>query len=675
MLKTVFKNLKSMALFLPLFMLLFSADVFAVPANSKPMEYTQSDGSKITVSLHGDEYFHYYADLEGYLLILADDKDFHYIKKDGDSLFLFPSIEEAYGNKLMISDLYDEDIKRQFAILSGRGTGEGFKKEIREPVTLDKLEGEAGDAGLDSIMDSSGLKTMPLITIVVSFNNVPYREDYVWSEKLYGEGDTLQNYYYEMSDHKFTFVPAEENCEIDNGTTGFDEINDGIIHVTVGRDHGVWEDLNNDDAWADLAVVLREALEKSAYYYIDITKYDKNNNRQIDTNELGISFIIAGYNCANMLDPSVSANERLWPHKFSFSCNALGLTYIPYIAIAENIKHTGYPEKQEYPGVIYHELGHYIGFQDLYDIYYYEEDHPELAKWRGYDTDLLSIMHTGSYATEREGGNYKATGIDAFNRALLHWIEPEEVTEDGVYTLSSQESSNGYNILRIPTGRKGEYYLLENRRAEGMDEGLWKYGDYMANGEQSKDPNGIVIWHIEKNVYDEYEFDNEVNTADHCPAVMPLFPEGKAAGDSYINWQFSEYTLDFNNSLPNFRLPFYNRSNFEKVFKNTEGYEKGLFLPLYGEGNDKDDPDKRTLSGINLRFIDDPSRDIRVEISGLPEKVTDRFESGKALSEILTEEDKALLNDPDASTVSKNELLSAVNRAIDKRVEGVSTLS
>ncbi|MCR4590869.1 MAG: hypothetical protein K5668_08620, partial [Lachnospiraceae bacterium] len=642
-----------------------------MPANSTPMEYTQSDGSKITVSLRGDEFFHYYADLDGYILVWDDDNDYHYVKRDGDILSLF-SVGETDGEKLMVSELSDGDIKRRFAALTGQGTGDELREEAAEPVTLDRLDGENGDSELDSVSGSPGLKTLPLITIVVSFNNVPYREDYVWSNKLYGDGDTLQNYYYEMSDHKFTFVPAKESCEIHNSTPGFDEKDDGIIHVSLDSAHGEWGTLS-DNSVEEIADTLVDVLN-AADPYIDIFDYDKNGNGDIDENELGVSFIFAGYNAASSMNPSVSADQLLWPHQHCiYLINNGEVARVPYIAITDRKKIIGQQERQDYPGVMYHELGHYLGFKDLYDSQFIEKYYPELAKWRGYDFYLLSVMHGGIYATDSTGED-KATGIDAFNRALLHWIEPEEVTKNGIYTLSSQESSNGYNILRIPTGRKGEYYLLENRRAEGMDEGLWKYGNCMANGEYC-DPNGIVIWHIEKNVYDEYEFYNEVNTADHCPAVMPLFPEGKATGDNYENWQFSEYTLDFNDSLPNYRLPFYNKSNFEKVFKNTEGYEKGLFLPLYGEGADKDYPDKRTLSGINLRFIDDPSRDIRVEISGFPEKVTDRFESGRALSEILTEEDKALLNDPDASTVSKNELLSAVNRAIDKRVEGVSTLS
>ena len=190
---------------------------------------------------------------------------------------------------------------------------------------------------------------------------------------------------------------------------------------------------------------------------------------------------------------------------------------------------------------------------------------PENAKWRGYEANFLSIMHGGNYATDR-AGNYKATGFDAFNRALLGWIEPQDVTYNGIYTLSSQESANGYNILRIPTERENEYYLLENRMSESRDEGLRYYGRHRINGENN-DPNGIVIWHIEKNIYDRYVYDNRINTEDHCPAIVPLFPEGRATGDPPDNWQFSEYTLDFNNTVPDNKFPFYSRDNFERIFK------------------------------------------------------------------------------------------------------------
>lgn len=669
-----------MLLFLPLLMLLLSVDVFAVPANPAPREYTQSDGSTITVIQRGDEYFHYYADDNGKLLVLAEDNDFYHVKRDGDSLSLFSLKEETGSNPLTVSDLSDEDIKREFSILTGQGTGDEFKESVTEPVTLDRLEGERGDGKLNSAGGSAGLKTMPLVTIVVGFNDTPYKDEFVWSEKLFGEGDSLRNYYYEMSDHKFTFVPAEESCVSSNSTRGFDEINDGIIHVTLDRDHGSWGDLNNANI-ADLLQALGEAVQKAGDY-MDFSRYDTNKNRVIDNNELGISFIVAGYNAAEPQDASVSQSQLLWPHQYAFYYNLRvdNVRIYSYIAISECEKYQVQGDKQEYPGVVYHELGHYLGLQDLYDSKYIETDRPQDALWKGYNIYLLSIMGNGNYATDR-AGNYKATGFDAFSRAKLGWIEPQDVTYNGIYTLSSQESSNGYNVLRIPTERENEYYLLENRMSEGRDEGLRNYRNYWLDG-GNYDPNGIVIWHIEKNIYDRYAQNNEINTADHCPAVIPLFPEGRATGDTVSDWQFSEYRLDFNDTLPNFRFPFFSSSNFEKVFRYTDGREKGLFLPLYGEGADVDRPDRRSLSGINIRFIEGPSRDIKVEISGLSdrpvEKVPDmpeRFDSGEALSDIITEKDIEILNDPDASTVSKNELLSAVNKAIDNRVNESSTLS
>ena len=345
--------LKAMLLFLPLLTLFLSVDAFAVPANPAPREYTQSDGSTITVIQRGDEYFHYYADDNGKLLVLADDNDFHYVKRDGDSLSLFSLTEETDGDFLTVSDLSDGDIKRRFAILSGQGTGEEFKESIPEPVTLERIEGETGDAGtgdagINSLSDPSRLRTMPLVTIVVGFNDLPYKDEYVWSEKLFGEGDSLKSYYYEMSDHKFTFVPAEESCVSSNATRGFDEINDGIIHVTLDRDHGSWGDLNNNANIADLLRALGEAVQKAGDY-MDFSRYDTNRNGIIDNNELGISFIVAGYNAAERLDRSVSQNQLLWPHQYNF-LNDLRVDNVriySYIAISECVKYPNQNDKQE----------------------------------------------------------------------------------------------------------------------------------------------------------------------------------------------------------------------------------------------------------------------------------------------------------------------------------------
>lgn len=62
---------------LSVFATLFMAmSVFASKANSEPFTVKQSDGTELTVVLHGDEHFHWYSTLDGAVLARIDGQFF-----------------------------------------------------------------------------------------------------------------------------------------------------------------------------------------------------------------------------------------------------------------------------------------------------------------------------------------------------------------------------------------------------------------------------------------------------------------------------------------------------------------------------------------------------------------------------------------------------------------------
>src|SRR4051812_22048500 len=49
-----------------------TSPVRAVSADPKPFEFTQPDGSKVTLYLRGDEFFHWHEDTNGYTVVSHD---------------------------------------------------------------------------------------------------------------------------------------------------------------------------------------------------------------------------------------------------------------------------------------------------------------------------------------------------------------------------------------------------------------------------------------------------------------------------------------------------------------------------------------------------------------------------------------------------------------------------
>ena len=593
---------------------------------------------------------------------------------------------------------YSDDQSNALESGDAEDTHEFRIKHPDKPVTPDSIRGDY--AGGLRIQGAAAEKTLPLVMIVVSYNNIGYDKRHEWYDDLFGDKDSLQDYYSIMSNGKFTWVPAEETCcndrlpEKDTVSDRFDVVNDGIIHVKLDEDHGEWGDLTNSEKMDTIDASIIRAIEKAGEY-IDFARYDTNHNKIVENNELGVGFILAGYSGAETDTTSKFFNAHkemmLWSHQS-------GLTYpddktgyvdgvrvasyivVPDSTVKDSEKEDDSDEnlEKENLGVVYHELGHYLGLPDFYDTDYLEEKEPEKAVWKGYDSSFLSLMDAGNHAEDPEG-NKRPSAFDAWSRAFLKWEEPETADEDGEYTLYSQESGK-YNILKIPTEIDSEYYLLENRRTEGIDSGLHTYKTDLGDGRIASS-NGLVLWHVDEDVYNDYKSDNKVNNADHRPAIVPLFAESlKDNRDSF--------TLDFKGSKPytkegenNGLLPFYSKSNFKAIFGDIKDYEEGLYLPVYGEGDKADDPDSRYLSSILLEFIDDDSQEMRVRISGVPapepepEDKKDKYSSGEALSSILTEKDLSVLNDPSVSVASKNGVLLKIDKAIESRVKEKKTIS
>lgn len=430
---------------------------------------------------------------------------------------------------------------------------------------------------------------------------VASEDSYDWNDTVFESEDGVSAYYRDMSGDAFTFAPAAESSAygVDGNTNKADAANDGVVHVNLPEAHGDWRDAYYDDgkvAGAMLNTFSR--ILAAADSYVDFASYDTDGDGKIETNELAIAFVIAGYETALSGD-GLPANARsIWAHAWSYSDAGLdapkldGVALDDYIAVGEKTYDTSGKKPrdvQEPISILVHELGHYLGLPDLYSTT--SDD----GRWSEHSVDATSLMADGELATVTDSKGrsvYKPVALDAWSRYELGWVKPTVVKKGGVYTVSAQGSKNGYSVLLVPTKNKGEYYLIENRTFSGHDAGLaGQYEDYK-NG-------GIVIWHIDNGIVTRYLESNQVNGGSHHPGVVPLYPEE----DDY---QFG-YSLKYRASEPDTNYPFWTKSLFKELFPGATF----LDLPLYGT---KDKPTARTLSGIRIEFLTGPGEDMRIRI-------------------------------------------------------------
>ncbi len=301
---------------------------------------------------------------------------------------------------------------------------------------------------------------------------------------------------------------------------------------------------------------------------VDFSTYDNDKDGYVDY----VFLFFAGYNEAE------SGNEySLWPQTSSIKSQSIRVDGVSIGVFSCSSELSGSDLGMDIIpagiGTFCHEFSHFLGLVDLYDTNH-GNDGVSKCLWGS-----LSLMDTGNY------NNYGRTppyfcAIDRELAGSASYIE----TTPGTTTVLSPISENG-NVLRIPTAKSGEYYLVENRTNTGWDA-------YIGG-------SGMLIYHIDKsdNIVNGITASmrwktNLINTCSshECADLVEAFPnaehisqvffpgqaditEFSAAGDpAFITWDGTPVGIKFMNIAHNG-----NAVTFDIMEDNTE-----ILLTPYG---------------------------------------------------------------------------------------------
>lgn len=136
-------------------------------------------------------------------------------------------------------------------------------------------------------------------------------------------------------------------------------------------------------------------------------------------------------------------------------------------------------------GVFAHEYGHVLGLPDLYDTDYSSAG---IGEW--------GLMSGGSW-TSRPGdpAGSSPSHLSAWCKMQLGWVTPIVVNNDMPATMIPPSESHpvSYRIFRAGEANGDEYFLVENRRPIGFDEGLLGRQHFYGLAQ----PEGLVIYHVD----------------------------------------------------------------------------------------------------------------------------------------------------------------------------------
>jgi M6 family metalloprotease-like protein len=472
-----FKNtvLRSLSALLAGGVLAFAASAaYASPINPGWRVYTQPDGSSFTAQAFGDEHFSWLETQDGRPVVSnRTSKWFEYAKLQVEN---GRHVLKASG--LAARNGVDQRTLSASLPTVSKATLLGMWKKAEEqgPQYSPTPTGVSSTSYTTTSATAAAPYTIPaptrnLLVVLVNFSDDKIRSsDAVWSNKFFGSGaGTVNDYYKQATLGKMQFVKAAENY----GTA-----NDGIVKVQLNYPN---PNKGNTDNLAYKAV-LNDALT-IANSYVNFQSFDANANGYIDTSELQVLFVLAGYESA--FDGNVT--RGVLAHAWDFLPSQTKTYNGVYVALAGYGKYVvmgeWHGDHEATIGVPSHELGHAaFGLSDLKGA-----DHMQwVSNW--------CLMGSGGWAY-RPGEQNGATPVlmSAFSRVMAGIVVPTVVTAGSTaqnLLLRSAENSTN-NIVKIPTSTANEYFLVEVRRDAGYDQGL---RGALANF--STGSYGMAVWHI-----------------------------------------------------------------------------------------------------------------------------------------------------------------------------------
>ena len=616
------KRLSRLVASVLLLLVAFPAIAVAVPAAPVSHLGTQPDGSTFTYRVRGDEYFSYTVDEQGSLIQRdAETGEWRYVTGSGSDMVLGDAVRADDSGPSLFSAsagyegaLLSDAERSAYAELAG-GSYAPRPAASFPLLSLDTLASKRS-ASASARMRADGPSSIPVAVIVVGFEDEPYKNEYDWHERFFTGEYSIGSFYSEASQGAFTFTPVHETSRFgeDGNTNSRDVADDGVIHVSLDRNHGDWGDFGlnspggiNNDLLLDSLKTSALAL-KAATAHFDLASYDANDDGAISNDELAVIVINAGQDSSL----SYSSEHGTWPMAHveltaDDGVAADGIRLEGFIQMAEYYDYSyvadeeGNPQKgllQAGTGVACHELGHYIGLPDLYDPTYTTSGKD--APWAGLQPSMYSLMANGSWGsryalmTYRPDNEFMPARLDPYCRMRLGYLELTPITESGSYTLPGMDAAaGGYVAYRIDTDNPDEFFIVENRPFTGFDLGI------KPSGSGCGGDGGIVVWHIDEEICREYGFDglevNEVNVPTHRPGVTPCY---------------YEYPLDDNGAVST--LPTASLSSYTARVAQEWGCE----LTYWRYGGDS--PAERVDSGIWVTADAEPAETMTVEIT-LPE--------------------------------------------------------
>lgn len=410
---------------------------WAVPAKRITRTVAQPDGTTITVTLTGDEWFHAYVTSDGLAVDFTPEGHAVYRTADGSTTVYAhevadrTSAEQAFLSAQESSVAYNELRAGSPKVLARQAQVAASPK-----VKMSSANGRIKIEQEDSQVPHKGTAHIPII--LVEYTDIKFRDGdaaaQTFQDFFMGEENSARKYFQDASmgqyDPQFHVI--------------------GPVTVSKNRVYyGGTDYWGNDEK---PGTMVKEAIQL-ADPTTDFSIFDNDGDGECDV----VIVLYAGVGQA-----SSGVVQSVWPCQWQLSAQG-GVVYPDGIrcnkfAVFNELNGT-YRSQIDGIGTFCHEFSHCLGLPDFYETTY---------TYGYFGMDGWSLMDHGSYNDD----GYTPIGYSAYEKAFMGWIDLIDGEKNKQYTLPVlNDPDDPQTAAVVLTNAKdpNEYFIFENRAKQGWD--------------------------------------------------------------------------------------------------------------------------------------------------------------------------------------------------------------
>ena len=409
-------------LFLAMLLCACTLVMWAVPAKRITLNVMQPDGTTLTVTQMGDEFFSYFV-TDDMVAVLRKDNAYYYAHVENGAIapsrHLAHNVAERTVSEQQVVDQLP-GVDEMNAAIAQRSNAMRARARVQRETEVPTM----GEVYIPVILVEYADVKLSLNEAKTRFDKHFNGDDY----KDAGGYGSVKEYFEDQSEGQF--VPK------------FDVI--GPISLSKKREY--YGGNNGDEIDPNAREMITEAC-RLADGSTDFSKYDNNGDGYVDF----LYVIYAGYGeSAN----SSMLTYTVWPHKSHIQPMTLDSVKVSLYACSNELD--GYEGTNiDGIGTVCHEFSHCLGLPDFYATNYASG---------AFGMDMWSVMHSGNY----NDGSHTPCGYTGYEKDFLGWkklIVLDEPTDLVLKPLS--EGGDAYKIVN--DANPNEYYIIENHKKSKWD--------------------------------------------------------------------------------------------------------------------------------------------------------------------------------------------------------------